>query len=154
MSLCACVLFYFSRRFGREGILALACTCRIFHLGMHSEVQAAKLSTALVEWPLCGAVVELTRNFSVGRGLFNGARCVVSKVGRDALEVHLLGPARKLQGLTSPRVTVPRACVRPDVNLDSGDHGPHAYQPTCHKLPQGRFGCRTYTRTLTYLLIF
>jgi hypothetical protein len=105
--------FLFSRRFGREGILALACTCRIFHLGMHSEVQAARLSTALVEWPLCGAVVELTRNFSVGRGLFNGARCVVSKVGRDALEVHLLGPARKLQGMTSP-VTVPRASVTPD----------------------------------------
>jgi hypothetical protein len=80
---------------------------------MHSEVQAARLSTALVEWPLCGAVVELTRNFSVGRGLFNGARCVVSKVGRDALEVHLLGPARKLQGMTSP-VTVPRASVTPD----------------------------------------
>ena len=32
----------------------------MFHLGMHSEVQAAKLSTALVEWPSCGAVVELT----------------------------------------------------------------------------------------------
>ena len=87
--------------------------------------QAAKLATALVEWPLCGAVpgrgaasvrlavVELTLNFSVGRGLFNGARCVVSKVGRDALEVHLLGPARKLQGMTSP-VTVPRASVTPD----------------------------------------
>ena len=93
-------------------------------------------------------------NLSVGRGLLNGATCVVSKVGRDALEVHLLGPARKLQGLTSPRVTVPRACVRPDVNLDSGDHGPHAYQPTCHKLPQGRFGCRIHADTylLTYFL--
>ena len=33
-------------------------------------------------------------NLSVGRGLLNGATCVVSKVGRDALEVHLLGPAR------------------------------------------------------------
>ena len=127
----------------------------MFHLGMHSEVQAAKLSTALVEWPSCGAVVELTWNLSVGRGLLNGATCVVSKVGRDALEVHLLGPARKLQGLTSPRVTVPRACVRPNVNLYSGDHGPaHAYQPTCHKLPQGRFGCRIHADTylLTYFL--
>ena len=96
---------------------------------------------------MCGAVVELTLNFSVGRGLFNGARCVVSKVGRDALEVRLLGPARKLQGMTSP-VTVPRASVRPDVNLDSGDHGPHAHQPTCHKLPQGRFGRVAYFSTM------
>ena len=87
-------------------------------------------------------------NLSVDHGLLNGATCVVSKVGRDALEVHLLGPARKLQGLTSPRVTVPRACVRPDVNLDSGDHGPHAYQPTCHKLPQGRFGRVAYFSTM------
>ena len=64
-------------------------------------------------------------NLSVGRGLLNGATCVVSKVGRDALEVHLLGPARKLQGLTSPvspRVTVPRAWVRPDVNLYRQKH--------------------------------
>ena len=82
-------------------------------LGAWAGARPDLRTTPLVEWPLCGAVVELTRNFSVGRGLFNGARCVVSKVGRDALEVHLLGPARKLQGMTSP-VTVPRASVTPD----------------------------------------
>ena len=46
--LCVCAFLPF-RSFDREGILALACTCRIFHLGLHSEAQDAKLSTALVE---------------------------------------------------------------------------------------------------------
>ena len=102
-------------RFESEGIVSLASTCRIFFNGLLSVVrQAKKLSRAIVEWPSCGAVVELTWNLDVGHGLFNGARCIVSKVSCDVLEVHLLGPVRKL--MTSP-VTLPRACFRPDMNV-------------------------------------
>ena len=48
-------------RFESEGIVSLASTCRIFFNGLLSVVrQAKKLSRAIVEWPSCGAVVELT----------------------------------------------------------------------------------------------
>ena len=109
VTLCSIACF-FVRRFGRTSILSLACTCRMYHLGLRNEVRKAKLSTAIVEWPSSGAVVALTRNLA-SRGLVNGTLCIVSKV-IDSNYVLAVAVVRDVQSPVSIYRVLPRACVR------------------------------------------
>lgn len=50
------------RSFGRDNLLALASTCKLYAKGLQDEVRRfKKLATALVAWPASGAVVMLAK---------------------------------------------------------------------------------------------